>query len=115
MKPTVVCLCGSTRFKDEFLQAQKDETLAGRIYLSVGLFGHVEGLDMNGPVKQKLDELHLQKIDLADEVLVINPGGYIGESTKREIKYARLKYKKIRYWTVEHPPGNLDVWCNAQP
>lgn len=95
-KPTVVCLCGSTRFLDAFTKANRDETLAGRIVLSVGMFGHSEGLDMNGPVKEKLDQLHLRKIDLADEVLVLNVGGYIGESTRRELAYARDTGKVIR-------------------
>jgi hypothetical protein len=65
-------LCGSTRFQREYETAQRDETLAGRIVLTVGLFGHHEGLDMDGPVKAMLDELHLAKIDLADEILVLD-------------------------------------------
>lgn len=96
-KPIVVCLCGSTRFKEAFEKALRDETLGGKIVLSVGLFGHLEGLDMNGETKKMLDNLHLRKIDLADEILVINVGGYIGESTSREIKYATVKGKRIRY------------------
>lgn len=96
-RPSVVCLCGSTRFKDAFIKAQKDETLQGKIVLSVGLFGHEEGLDMSGPVKKMLDELHFKKIDLADEVLFLNVGGYIGESTARELQYAKEQGKKIRF------------------
>lgn len=69
--PTIVTLCGSTRFADEFIAAARAETLAGRIVISVGLFGHQEGLDMGGATKAGLDELHLRKIDLADEILVI--------------------------------------------
>lgn len=71
-RPRIVCLCGSTRFGDAYRDALRDETLAGKIVLSVGLLGHQEGLDMTGPVKAMLDELHLRKIDLADEVLVLN-------------------------------------------
>ena len=97
MKPTIVCLCGSTRFMDAFIKAQRDETLAGKIVLSVGLFGHNEGLDMNGPTKQMLDQLHLRKIDLANEVLVLNVDGYVGTSTRREIEYATNTGKHIRY------------------
>lgn len=95
-RPRRVCLCGSTRFKDAFAQANKSETLAGRIVLSVGMMGHHEGLDMNGPVKAELDQLHLRKIDLADEILVLNVGGYIGDSTRREIAYAKAHCKPIR-------------------
>jgi hypothetical protein len=77
----------------------------GRIVLTVGLFGHQEALDMGGPVKAMLDQLHLRKIDLADEVLVLNVGGYVGESTRREIEYARKRGKVLRY--LEPPtPGD---------
>lgn len=94
--PTIVCLCGSTRFGDAYRDAMREETLAGRIVLTVGLLGHAEGIDMGGPVKAALDELHLRKIDLADEILVLNVGGYVGESTRREIAYARSRGKTIR-------------------
>ena len=70
--PIVVTLCGSTRFKAAFEKAMKDETLAGQIVLTVGMFGHQEGLDMTGPVKQMLDALHLRKIDLSSEILVLD-------------------------------------------
>lgn len=97
MKPTIVCLCGSTRFKEAFELAAKTETLKGKIVLSVGLFGHLEGLDMSGPTKQMLDELHLRKIDLADEVLILNVHGYIGESTLKELEYAAKQGKSIKF------------------
>ena len=95
--PTIVCLCGSTRFKDAFIEAMKFETLAGKIVLSVGLFGHLEGLDMDGPIKEMLDELHLRKIDLANEILVLNVDGYIGKSTRKEIEYAIATGKAVKY------------------
>lgn len=94
----VICLCGSTRFKDEFLEAQKIATLKGCIVLSVGVFGHSgdnEGLDNN--TKQMLDDLHKAKILLADGIYVINKNGYIGESTRSEIKFAKENNKPIRY------------------
>jgi hypothetical protein len=72
-RPKVVCLCGSTRFREAYEQASRRETLDGKIVLSVGLFGHQEAMDMGGPIKAMLDELHLRKVDLADEVLVIDP------------------------------------------
>lgn len=93
----VVCLCGSTRFKEDFERVMREETLQGHVVLSVGLFGHVEGLDMSGQVKKMLDELHLDKIRMADEVLVINRGGYVGESTGREVEFARSLGKPIRW------------------
>lgn len=101
--PTIVCLCGSTRFVNAFRDALRNETLAGKIVLSVGLLGHAEGLDMNGLVKKALDELHLRKIDLADEVLILNVGGYVGESTRRELEYARKYGKTVRFLEAESP------------
>jgi len=94
----VITLCGSTRFKEEFLEAQKRLTLEGNIVISVGLFGH-SGDDVvwTEGVKEMLDRQHLAKIDLADEIFVINVGGYIGDSTRREIAYAEFKGKTITY------------------
>ena len=94
----IITLCGSTRFKDEFIKAQKDLTLQGNIVISVGLFGHsgdVEAWD--GQTKTMLDDMHKCKIDLADEIFVINVGGYIGKSTASEIQYAHEHGKKIHY------------------
>lgn len=101
-RPRIVCLCGSTRFQAEFMAAQFSESIAGRIVLTVGCFprkpdGSWDRMMVNGAQKAALDELHLRKIDLADEVLVINVGGYIGESTQREIEYAREIGKPVRW------------------
>ena len=94
----VVTLCGSTRFKEQFMETQKRLTLDGCIVISVGLFGHSGDDDVWKPgVKEMLDDMHLRKIDMADESFVINVGGYIGESTKREIAYAEQKGKKVNY------------------
>ena len=94
----VITLCGSTRFKDEFLEAQKRLTLEGNIVISVGLFGHSGDDEVwKDDVKDMLDRQHLAKIDLADEIFVVNVGGYIGESTRREIAYAEYKGKSITY------------------
>ena len=75
----------------------RDETLSGKIVLTVGLFGHVEGLNMEGDTKKMLDQLHFRKIDLADEVLFLNVDGYIGSSTKNELEYAKNAHKTIRF------------------
>ncbi len=101
----VITLCGSTRFKDEFLKAQKDLTLNGNIVISVGLFGHSgdnevwENMDEGTLTKTKemLDDMHKRKIDMADEIFVINVNGYIGSSTKSEIEYAIKTGKKVNY------------------
>jgi len=94
----VITLCGSTRFKDAFLAAQKRLTLAGNIVISVGLFGHSGDSEaMGAETKAMLDDMHKRKIDMADEIYVINVGGYIGSSTKSEIEYAKANGKGIRY------------------
>ena len=94
----IITLCGSTKFKDEFIQIQKELTLAGNIVVSVGLFGHSGDKEVwENNTKQMLDDMHKAKIDLADEIFVINKNGYIGESTKSEIEYALKQGKSVRY------------------
>ena len=95
----VITLCGSTRFKEQFLEAQKRLALEGCIVLSVGLFGHSGDEEVWQPgMKEMLDDMHLQKIDMSDGIYVINVGGYIGESTGREIAYAEKSGKIIKYF-----------------
>ena len=104
-KYPVITLCGSTRFRKEFETAQKQLTLQGCIVISVGLFGHTgdsevwENMDEGTLTKTKemLDDMHKRKIDMADEIFVINVGGYIGDSTKSEIEYAKAHGKKVNY------------------
>ena len=104
-KYKIVTLCGSTRFKNEFMEVQKRLTLEGNIVISVGLFGYSgdsavwENLDDGTLTKTKemLDDMHKRKIDMADEIFVINVGGYIGDSTRSEIEYAKVHGKKVNY------------------
>ena len=113
-KYKVITLCGSTRFKDAFIESQKRLTLEGNIVISVGLFGHSgdtevwEGMseDTLTKTKEMLDDMHKRKIDMADEIFVINVGGYIGSSTRSgyigsstrsEIEYAKAAGKAVRY------------------
>lgn len=97
-KYKVITLCGSTRFKEAFYDAQKRLTLEGNIVISVGLFGHAGDEEVWKPgVKEMLDDIHLRKIDMADEIFVINVAGYIGESTRREIDYATKTGKTVSY------------------
>ena len=101
----VITLCGSTRFKEQFLKTQKELTLKGNIVISVGLFGHSgdnevwENMDEGTLTKTKemLDDMHKRKIDMADEIFVINKNGYIGSSTKSEIEYAIKTGKIVKY------------------
>ena len=93
----IVTLCGSTRFKDDFLRMQSIYTLAGFIVLSVGCFGHADNIELSEEDKHKLDELHKVKIAMADLVFIVNKDGYIGESTQSEIEWAEELGKKIIY------------------
>lgn len=100
----IVCLCGSTRFSEAYQKANLEETLKGNIVLTIGcdmrtdaaLFADMTEMERER-VKERLDWLHLKKISLADEILVLNVGGYIGESTKKEIEHAEKNEKAIRY------------------
>lgn len=101
-RPEIVCLVGSTKFKVEHEREAKRFTRAGRIVVGMHIFGHFgdlteEECEVGHPVKDMLDELHLRKIDLADRVFVVNPGGYIGESTRNEIAYARKVGRPIDF------------------
>lgn len=97
-KYPVITLCGSTRFKEQFLEAQKRLTLEGNIVISVGLFGHSGDQEVwTEGTKEMLDDMHKRKIDMADEIFVINVGGYIGQSTRSEIEYALAHGKKVRF------------------
>ena len=105
----VVTLCGSTRFTDAFTEVQKRLTLQGYIVISVGLFGHSgdsevwENMDEGTltATKEMLDDMHKRKIDMADEIYVINVGGYVGSSTRSEIEYAKAHGKTVRF--LEEP------------
>ena len=105
-RPKIVCLCGSARFYDAFQKANYEETMAGKIVLSVGHYPHIkdgavvehgQNYGCTPEQKVKLDELHLRKIDMADEVLILNVGGYIGESTRRELDHAKGTGKVVRF------------------
>jgi hypothetical protein len=94
----IITLCGSTKFKDEFITEQKRLTLEGNIVISVGLFGHTGDEEVwLEKTKMMLDDMHKRKIDLADEIYVINVGGYIGGSTRSEIEYALNTGKTVKY------------------
>ena len=97
-KYKVITLCGSTKFKDDFLKEQKRLTLEGNIVISIGLFGHSgdnEAMDIK--TKEMIDDMHKRKIYMADEIFVINKNNYIGNSTKSEIEYALKNNKVVKY------------------
>ena len=108
IRPTIVCLCGSTKFKDAFTKAQLEETLAGKIVLTIGcnmksdqeIFGHMSPKEF-ASTKRTLDQLHFRKIEMSDEILILNVNGYIGLSTCDELNYARALDKRVRF--LEEP------------
>lgn len=109
-RPRIVVLCGSTRFREDFHRVNRVLTTRGSIVLAPGVFGHSGDL-LTDADKARLDALHLRKIDLADEVFVVNPAtaehpdGYVGESTSNEIAYARRLGKPIHYLTTTTKAG----------
>ena len=93
----IITLCGSIKFKDEFMKVQEKLTLDGNIVLTPNFFNNIKKEEIDEKTKKMLDEMHKQKINMSDEIYVINVGGYIGESTKNEIEYAKAKGKRISY------------------
>lgn len=99
MKYKVITLCGSSKFKSEFEKVQLDLTLQGNIVLSLPIFSHNTGQELTNEQIFLLSDIHKQKIDMADEIFIINPKGYIGKNTMEEIEYAKSKNKIIKYLT----------------
>jgi|SRR5579871_562676 len=93
----IITLCGSTRFLDEFDRINRELTLKGNVVLSVGAKAHHGFGDVSKSKKELLDRIHREKIDLSDEIFVINKNGYIGPSTSAEIRYAKKHKKRISY------------------
>jgi hypothetical protein len=106
-RPIVTTLCGSTRFPDAFALANMHLSMQGRIVIGLGMFGHADEpqgarfitSDGNEATSEKraLDQLHFRKIDVSDGIYVVNPCGYIGSSTRREIDYARASGKTVEF------------------
>lgn len=94
-KYNIITLCGSINFKDEFLKVQEKLVLKGNIVFTPNFFDNIKKEEISLETKEMLDKMHKQKIDMSDEIYVINQGGYIGESTKLEIEYAKQKGKKL--------------------
>ena len=105
---TVVTLCGSTRFEAEFAAVNRRLTLEGCVVLAPGMFSLPDlpgdGEADEAGLRERLGRVHLQKIRMADEVFIVDPGGYVGESTRREIAYAESLGKPVRYLSRERAP-----------
>ncbi|ADU29089.1 hypothetical protein [Evansella cellulosilytica] len=99
----VITLCGSTKFKDDFEKANAYLTLQGNIVLSVGFFEQSDGFTISENQAKQFEKLHFKKIDMSDEILVIDVNGYIGESTRKEIAYATQNGKAVQYYSKLSP------------
>ncbi len=86
-----ITLCGSTKFKKQFEQANAYLTLQGNIVISLAFFEQSEGFEITKKQAELLGNLHFRKIDISDEIFVIDVNGYIGNSTKKEIEYAKKR------------------------
>lgn len=93
----IVCFCGSTKFRQAFDQANRDESLKGNVVLSLPQFSKADNIVVTDEEIKILKQVHYEKIQLADEILVINVDGYIGQATSEEIEYAKSLGKKVRF------------------
>jgi hypothetical protein len=115
MKPKLITLCGSTKFKAAFEEWNVRLTMQGAVILSIVIPSHSYGLTWTAEQKQMLDKMHLAKIDLSDEIFVLDVAGYIGESTAREIAHAKATGKSVRYLSAEYPGWVEDDAVYARP
>jgi hypothetical protein len=99
----VITLCGSTRFKRQFREMEAALTLQGHVVISLGFFEQSDNIPVTPEQALLFERIHRRKIDLADEMFVIDPDGYIGESTRSEIAYAMAKGKAVRYYSEREP------------
>jgi len=112
-KPTVITLCGSSRFQAEHEAMQARETLLGKIVIPMGFYHHNQLVPITAEQKKALDQLHFRKIDLSDGILVINPNGYIGESTRNEIAYAVAQGKDIAFYDRDEGESFMEKNAHA--
>jgi hypothetical protein len=95
----VITLCGSTKFKKQFREAEASLTLQGHIVISLGFFEQSEGIKITEEQESMFKEMHFKKIDMADEIFIIDVNGYIGSSTSKEIEYAKKTNKSVHYYS----------------
>lgn len=93
----IICLCGSNRFEEAFKKANKEESAKGHIVVTIANLNSSGYLNVQITDKKEADQLQLDKVELADEILVLNVGGHIGSFTKKSIQHAIKHNKIIRY------------------
>ena len=103
----VITICGSSKFKNEILEAAKTLTMDNHIVLSPFIFHHADDEELTQEAKIRLDNLHKEKINMSDAIFVVNVGGYIGESTYSEIDWAQRMKKEV-YFLVDPAPAQKE-------
>lgn len=93
----IITICGSSKFKEEILRIDAKLSLEGNIVISLGCFGHADELNLTRKQEAILERVHQEKMNMSDEIFVVNKDGYIGEHTERDIEYAKSRGLKIRY------------------
>ena len=109
----VITLCGSTKFEAEFAEVNQRLTMDGCVVISLGMFSLPDLPDYDwtadsSDLKGRLGAVHFQKVRMADEVYIVDQGGYVGESTRREIAYAESLGKPVRYLSRDHSARTAD-------
>ena len=99
----VITICGSTKFKDEILEAARTLTLDNHIVLAPFIFHHADDEELTQEMKIRLDNLHKEKINMSDAIFVVNVNGYIGESTYGEIDWAQRMKKEVYFLVNPNP------------
>jgi hypothetical protein len=102
-EPTVVTLCGSLRFRDKLERLEAELSLAGHVVLAPAALD--PSVALGADARARLGEVHLRKVAMAEEVLVVNVGEYVGESTGREIEHARALGIPVRFLEPPADPG----------
>lgn len=100
MKPKVITICGSSKFKGAILGVTQRLTLQGHIVINHGFFHHQDMVPITDKQKKDLDDLMFRKIDISDRIHVVNINGYMGTTTVAAVEYARAKDKTV---TFEEP------------
>lgn len=101
----VITLCGSTKFIKEFRESEAMLTRKGFAVISPLLFEQDKSREISKEEATLFGRIHFKKIDISDEIFVIDVDGYIGESTKKEIAYAKRNNKNIKYYSNKKTTG----------
>lgn len=95
----IITICGSLRFQKEMMELSEELELAGNCVLAP-IYPVRQGKDAYTESEVSvLNAMHREKIKLSDAVFIVNVDGYMGDSTKSEMEYAKALGKEILYYT----------------